>query len=488
MTATSSRMLRHTRARPGGVSSRWDAALIFFSAVSLFLPHGLLIPLWAIVAFLLAGWLWASRADAGTRQVMAATVLLCLVGLIPVNLLGLTAPDVLVFALAVGILTFSMTRFRQVALPVGTFGVTALCVVWFCTTALQAELVQILVRSATVLLPLAAVFVAAGQMHMSVRTRVVNFFIIFASFQAVVAVVESELGPEAPWRTNNNYRGLDMTSPLIPTLQRVEGTFGHPLILSLVLLMAMGFLASRFGWLPLAFRGPLGLLLLTGVVLSGTRSAAAMGVVLMLLVIVSDRSTPRYLLVTSGVLVASPFIFESNYMQQVLGRLTSSGSVSHRLESWDAFGKLIFEQPFMRVLLGNGLDSTARLFDEGLLQTSTFTVIDNQIVTALAHGGIVAMLLLVGLMLGAILRADLRDLPAVVIIASQFFLFDLSTWPATTVLMALALAWGLNPRTEIGGANTWSRRLTPAAIKGADRGWGQESRHDSLKRDKWEIS
>lgn len=486
MTLTGSRTTRRARARPGGVSVRWDLLLLGVSAASLVLPTRLLIPLWLTVALLVCAWTWASQADAPARQSLSAITLLGLVASIPVNVLGLEAIDVLYYALAVGALSVSMTRIREAPLPVGTFALLGLCTVWFCATVIHTDFTQLFVRTATVLLPLAGAFIAAGQMHMSVRTRAVNFFIALAAFHAVVAIVEVVLDSSAPWKVGTNRRGLDMTSPLIPAVERAATSFGHPLILSLVLLLAMGFLAGRFGWLPVIPRLALGLLLFTGVVLSGSRSAAAMGVVLLLLLVVAGRSTPRTLLAASAVLMATPFVVDSGYLREIIYRLTSSGSVSHRLQSWDAFGKLLTEQPMDRIFFGNGLASTADLFKANLLQASAFTVVDNQLVTTFAHGGALALILAVGLVLGAVIRADFRDLPAVVIVASQFLIFDLFTWPATTVLTALALSWGLNPRTDVGGTDRWSRRMTPEAVEHARQAEDRMTRHESHKRQWWE--
>ncbi|MFG1925939.1 hypothetical protein [Cryptosporangium sp. NPDC048952] len=235
--------------------------------------------------------------------------------------------------------------------------------------------------------------------------------------------------------------GLARYNPYLPdgTL-RAEGTLGHPLVLGYFFLVGFA-LVLRVQW-PSVWKGAAGIGLCAGLVLSGSSSTLIAATVATAYALwLRYRGAVRLALVYLLGLGAA-FALSAGFLQSVLVSDVSSAShYGHRVASLLAVGSLLTERAPPNVLLGNGADSATRLYAAGILPDDGFYAIDNQLVTMLAEGGLLALLLFSAFLWVTVRTASGAAKPVVVVLLVMMFSFDVLAWyiPAMATLVVLGL-------------------------------------------------
>ncbi|HEU0102860.1 MAG TPA: hypothetical protein VFR07_11130 [Mycobacteriales bacterium] len=276
--------------------------------------------------------------------------------------------------------------------------------------------------------------------------------LLLAAASSVLALVEPRAFPDhlwAPAQVRPDGTVVNLLNPLLAGVERSQGTLGHPLQLSLLLVVALALLLGVLPHLPAALRVGSGALLLVGLVASGSRSAL-LGALALVLVGYRRRRVDQ--LVTAGwtVLLLGALVARQVLSDAPVTSLLRSGSFLHRVSAYESFEKLTFGQPLPHVLFGNGFLSTGRVFDLGLLQDDGFAVVDNQLVLTLSQGGVVCLLLLLAVAGTALLHAGPALRPAVLTVLVALLVTDTLVSPPAACLTLLVL--GLACRRPAEGA------------------------------------
>lgn len=294
----------------------------------------------------------------------------------------------------------------------------------------------------------------------------VTSIIVLAAAQTLLGLAEVFAGVDPIW----GYRGgLRRDNPFVPDLVRAQGTMGHPIVfgylqgLAVVLAWANPFRMPQWARLLLLA------LTVTGVVLSGTRSAAlaaAVAIVAHIVLRIEAFQLLRglFLLLAAAVLVA---VLDFGLTQLVLDTI-DSGSWIHRLGSLQAVPNLL-ERSGWELWWGSGYGSERELFARGyIVLTYGLPVVDNFFVYLLGTTGIVGLCLMLGILVFAFLRGNRYVKAAVIYVAGMFFSFDTTVWFSSGVLLFVVL--GLAAATGGGGAAPprplWRRR--PDAVSTDD--------------------
>jgi hypothetical protein len=272
------------------------------------------------------------------------------------------------------------------------------------------------------------------------RGMMARMFVILAAAQAAYAVVEVAAKPPVLWASpvpeNFIWSESRLPSELIAGMVRGQGSFGHPLLLAFVLVVAAGLvLRQKVTLLRFLTVG----VLFAGVLATGSRSAS-----LIMAAMILFAFGARKLAVVRGVLLAGAgFLLASGtgMLGAVVERFSESGSLTHRQGAIDALPRLISEQTPSALAFGNGWFSREALYDRGLLQLDGFVAIDNQFVSLLVTAGWVGLALFILLMLGAIRHAGSEYRIALLAAFTMFAVFDVNEFPATWALLSLFIGF-----------------------------------------------
>lgn len=265
-------------------------------------------------------------------------------------------------------------------------------------------------------------------------------FVLFSVLQAVYATGEVAGALPPLWGYRNvglNGDPILRYNPFLPgELLRAQGTTGHPIILSLIagvcliLGLSRGDLLGR-PWAGLAVAGGI-----AGMILSGTRSAAfALIVVLMWRLIISRvaKRRSRNFLLFLGLMLAAWYVYGD-----LVSDAVNSDSFGHRLAGLSTAPTLL-SQPLVELVLGGGLGREQYLFSRGLLQTDGFNVVDNQFIYTQITSGLLGLLLLATAILLALRRSHPASRMMLGFLVVMFLSFDVTTWHATSWLLATLL-------------------------------------------------
>lgn len=302
------------------------------------------------------------------------------------------------------------------------------------------------------------VLLVAGSLDQDGRRDVAVVVIALAVVQALIAVVEPWLLPShlwAPAQLGSSGQVVPLTNEVLGSVERSQGTLGHPLPLGLLLVVALALTARLLVRQRTVVRLGVQAVLLAGLVFAGARSSIVMAVVVLLLMS-GRRMTPArvvtamtVLTVTTVGLVASTFDLSGR-----LAEVSETGSWQHRIGALQSVGRLLLWQDMDRVLLGNGYGSTSRVMADGLLQNDGFAAVDNQFVLVLSQGGLLALALLVALLVTALFRGEPAMRPAVLCAVATLMVFDVLLWPGAVAVLCVVLGLAL-------------AQLTAAAAPGA---------------------
>lgn len=250
--------------------------------------------------------------------------------------------------------------------------------------------------------------------------------------------------------------GEQLVNSMFPPLYRAQGTFGHPLPLSLFLLVAFGLvITGRTRKRPfVALCCAVGLL--AGMAVSGSRSSLIIAV--LAFIATRARRTSRW--VVGGYLSAWLLALlwaVGFFTSSLVGNFFSSGSYTHRMGSLEAIGTLWTGRPILEVFFGSGYWSTQRLTELGLVNVDGFSAIDNQWVSIFAVAGLLGVGLFVAWLWPALRWESGYRVPLLMMVG-MFFSFDMLLWPSSLGLLAVLIGIGYRSASRDGG---------PAGIPGA---------------------
>jgi hypothetical protein len=280
---------------------------------------------------------------------------------------------------------------------------------------------------------------AAGPLD---RLRICRFVVYVAAAMSLYAVVEVALDLRAIWGPpplNGQGGIIPMDNEILVGfgLGRAEVTLVEPLLLSFLLLVALG-LALRSEVLPRR-RVPLIGVLLCGLLASGSRSAAAVAVLLFIGVLIRSLRLRLVLGVIATVGAAGIAVIVALLRQDLVDRVLANPSVGHRLAGVEAAVALVGEQSWLHTIVGNGYGQVLRLFREGRLQSDGFFAVDNQFAYTFAELGVAGLVVLGWLLWKALTRTDRLLIPAMTAAVIMFLSFDVLANASSLGLLVLLL-------------------------------------------------
>lgn len=270
------------------------------------------------------------------------------------------------------------------------------------------------------------------------RRMMVTTFVSLAVAQALYALVEVVAKPPVLWASpvpeDFIWSESRLPSELLAGLVRAQGSFGHPLLLAFVLVVAAGLVLRRQATL---LRFLTVVALFAGVLATGSRSAT----LIMAAMILFAFGSKKLAWVRGLVLAGAGFLLVSGtgVLDSVIERFSESGSLTHRQGAIDALPRLISEQDPAKLAFGNGWFSREALYERGLLQLDGFIAVDNQFVSLLVTAGWVGLGLFVLLMLGALRHAGFEARIALLGAFVMFAVFDVNEFPATWAVLSLLI-------------------------------------------------
>lgn len=337
---------------------------------------------------------------------------------------------------------------RAVRLPKSWILIALLSLMLVMPTAIQAD-IGTTAKAVGIGGMWALVFLGAANVHRHQRARLVVAVITAACLEALLAILESLFKLEVvrdliTGSASSESYVLRQNLILGDWTNRAQGTLGYPIPFAAFLTVGL-FVALLSG----AIRGRVWmisvvLLLSTGIVLSGTRSAAvalAVGlatwcVSLLVSAIVHKKKLPGL----KAAIAATLLVGAAGVAFLVRSILIADFSLLHRGAVIDtAWG--LRDLPLLRLLFGSGYNSAPKLFDEGILSTGGLEVIDNALISQLIFSGLVGMFLLVAILVLAIKRADIATRSVLTALIAFYFFFDVMAWHAMTGILFAAIGF-----------------------------------------------
>jgi hypothetical protein len=346
-------------------------------------------------------------------------------------------------------------NFRNIRLPKSTILVALLAVMLVLPTVIQTDM-GTTAKAVGIGAMWVLVFLGAANLRRDLRPRIAVAVIVAACAEALLAILESLVkldvvreqitgsAAEQDYILRDNLILGDWTN-------RAQGTLGYPipfaafLTVGLFVALLSGVIRSR-----LAIAAAV-VLILSGIVLSGTRSAAvalAVGlgtwcVSLIISSIVHKKKLPGLTwAITATVLVGAG-------VAAFLARAVLIGDFSllHRGAVIDtAWG--LRDLPLPRLLFGSGYNTSGKLFDEGILTTGGLQTIDNALISQVIASGLVGLVLLLAILALAITRADIVTRSVVTAIVAFFFFFDVMAWHAMTGVLFVAVGFAVTTKRD----------------------------------------
>jgi len=299
------------------------------------------------------------------------------------------------------------------------------------------------------------VFLGAANVSIDERRRLLIALVAAACLESILAILESLVKLEfvREYITGSASDRLYIVRDnlvLGDWTNRAQGTLGYPIpfaaFLTVVILAALlSGRNQRRGWLVAVM-----VLLISGVVLSGTRSAAvalAAGLAAWFLSLaISARLEKRAIPGLKVAFFATLMVGAVGVAFLVRSIVIGDFSLLHRSAVVDtAWG--LRDLPTLRLLFGSGYNSAPRLFDEGYLETGGLEVIDNALISQVISSGLVGLGLLVLILILAFKHASIPIRSILAALVAFFFFFDLLSWHAMTGILFGALGIALaNPK------------------------------------------
>ncbi|QNK80975.1 O-antigen ligase [Nakamurella sp. PAMC28650] len=388
------------------------------------------------------------RLKGQTRIELAIVVELTIFVAFPITRLsGIVSRELLIFILITAVIALTGLIGSGAAggngrlpLMVMSFGLLAATVAFDS----RGGVLLLLCRS---VVPGVSCFFLARRMLPAGLNRVCGAIVALAAAQSVMAIAEPFVFPTHLWAP----AALDSLGNVAPltnailgsAIERSQASLGHPLPLGFLLAVGLVLVLRvlPLTWLPKVL---IIMLLLVGLVFSGSRNSLILAVGLLLFFGVRKLSAPRLVAVSLlflGVVVIAALA--GLFSSEAITNFAASGSYTHRIAAYGAFGQLLGGQSLAAAVIGNGYGSTQRLFNAGLLQTDGFNVVDNQFVLMLSQGGLVALVTFSALCVESFFGRNWLWRGAVVVVVANSLIFDWFSWPSCSSLGLFCLGAAL---------------------------------------------
>ncbi len=357
---------------------------------------------------------------------------------------SLVAPPKLTWALTAGLLALVANAVwwhaRELRWTAPVTGLAVLLACGLVSSVHFATPVDLAVNGATALLLLGCGLLAAVAGPADVRW-LARGIVLLALVQLAVALAVVLAGLPVAWSgAGTSYRD----NPLLPAAgTRSSGTMAHPIPFGTLMAVAVAVCVPRLtGW-RLPVRLAAAVACCAGVALSGSRSAAlVLGLALLVAVLLPGvlRIGPSWRAAAVLGLAGAVLVVDAGELAVVRG-LEGTGSLTHRLAAWDAAGRLAGRPP-AEFLLGSGAGSLDDLFAARLLQLDGFFAVDNQLVATFAVAGLLGVLALLVTVATGLLGGHRASRPAALLLVLTFGSFDVLEWTAPAVLTVALLCLG----------------------------------------------
>lgn len=284
-------------------------------------------------------------------------------------------------------------------------------------------------------------FLLAGGLNSADLRNISRTLVTLAVAESVLAGLEPWFFPQHLWlpaQVDANGNLVPLYNPFVSSLERAQGTLGHPLQLGFLLVLALALLIRVLHDVNLRVRWSVTVLLIIGLLFTGDRSAL---IAALALILVDRRLSVARLLAGCGVLLLALGVLIDLGMinSSVLTSLSGSGSWLHRTAAYSAITRLAYTQAPSHIFFGNGFASTQRMFDKGRLQTDGFRAVDNQFVLIQSQGGVICLLVFVAILVMALLHANAQLRSATTLVVLTMFIFDAVNWTSASALTFLVL-------------------------------------------------
>lgn len=273
------------------------------------------------------------------------------------------------------------------------------------------------------------------------RKTIIRTIVFVGVLEALYALYEYVATPAVLWASpvpeQWQWMYTRLANEILSGGLRSQGSFGHPLLLSFLMIVALGLaLRSPFKW-KLARPAVVGLLFIASIA-AGSRSAALIMAGMAIFAYGASRFAWLRGIALTGVVAL--LAFTSSFLSSdLVQRFVESGSLSHRQGALDAVPRLLSEQSAALVWFGNGFHSRQDLYGRGLLQLDGFVAIDNQFVALLVTTGLFGVAVWVLIIALTYLKAEPALKPVVLGAFGVFLVFDIFEFPATWAILTLLI-------------------------------------------------
>jgi hypothetical protein len=273
------------------------------------------------------------------------------------------------------------------------------------------------------------------------QTSIRRGVIAIAVIEAVLAVIESVTGTGPLLGAAIS---VTVENPFLGGIQRAQGTLGHPLVLSFLLLAALGMLLMRNAERT-RLRWPSVLILFAGVVATGSTSSVIAALLLLGIWFLYRAGVASRVFAFLVAAVVALVVLGDGIIERTFGDELGEREIGHRLNSILAIPNLIFRRGTLDSIFGSGIGSAKELFISGVFKNDGFYTIDNQFVTALSAAGLIGFVFLVAFFVLLFFRASATYKPLIVAFIFMTVSFDFLFWSAATTVFFIVCALALSP-------------------------------------------
>lgn len=314
------------------------------------------------------------------------------------------------------------------------------------------------------------VVMIASKMGPQDRSVFVGGLVLLGAVHSLLSIREYAGQQPWLWGYGKTLAGADLILPnpffgsIVP---RAQSTMGHPIAAAtLVAASLLTLLLHRKSFRPIFF-GALFFILLTGVLLTGTRSVVlGIGLALAFYYLVSSESRYKAVKYVTTAAIVGAFLTLDLGVSKLVGELVDSGSYTNRAGALESVPMLFTRAP-EEVFWGSGFGSEARLFSEGFFQQNGFNIVDNQMVTTLATGGVIGLSGLCAIYVYAFVTASAYVRTTLIFMATMLFSFDYFRWHAIFLLFFVFI--GMSSSMKPAGLTKAVLEMPPEALNGRTR-------------------
>jgi hypothetical protein len=292
----------------------------------------------------------------------------------------------------------------------------------------------------------------------SERILVARSVIVLAAVESLYGVAEAAglVGPIWGYEWVSSEGKIQINTPqesdVFVGAIRAQGSMYHPLVFAFLAVVGIGLLVGLKPFRSAYLRIGLVFLLYVGVFAAGSRSGIIVASFIILVSVLTAWT--RILVIGSALavsLVGPPIL--NNWILPVIDRFQNSTSMSNREASFKAFGPLLNQENISAVLFGNGFRAERRLITAGVIRGKhEFDPIDNQFVWTLACAGLIALILMIGVIAWTWMNGDRQYRWGLFAALVMFWSFEVLLMPTslalTTAIMGMAVSCVNKPLTS----------------------------------------